>query len=241
MSKKSIVNIHELDEPFVMAPERYDPRRRKHISSKNVYVSDLVNFVKEHVSSERGDSSKQYLVLDTGDACEGIVWPHRGSDILAKVGSPKKVVRTGDVIISRLRPYLRQAAYIDSDLFDVAPPELLVVCSSEFHVLRSCENRSLAFLVPFLLSDPVQEVLFAAQEGGHHPRFNQRTLETLPIPEEIIANREELSSIVEHSVGLARKAFTSIAVLIRMSSNPTSELSSCKINGIFGSPIASTL
>ena len=84
------------------------------------------------------------------------------------------------------------------------------MCSSEFYVLESKDGSSIAFLVPFLLSQRVQSVLAASQEGGHHPRFNERTLKSLPIPAFLLERRVELSTIVEHAVAQARQAFSEI-------------------------------
>lgn len=63
-----------------------------------------------------------------------------------QLNSNKKILKTGDVIISRLRPYLRQVAYVDID------SNLQLCASTEFYVLRARNNESIAFLVPFLLS-----------------------------------------------------------------------------------------
>ena len=67
----------------------------------------------------------------------------------------------GDVIISRLRPYLRQVAFVDSDIrgYELSAT---ILCSTEFFVLRAIEQESIAFLVPFLLSQSTQQVLAAS-------------------------------------------------------------------------------
>lgn len=52
-------------------------------------------------------------------------------------------MRKGDVIISRLRPYLRQVAYVDEDRKEI------LGASTEFFVIRARNNESIAYLVPF--------------------------------------------------------------------------------------------
>ena len=84
--------------------------------------------------------------------------------------------------------------------------DLLMLCSTEFFVLRPADDRSIAFLVPFLLSDPVQKVLAVSQEGGHHPRFNESTLLGLPVPATLFDKREEVSRVVEQSIELFRES-----------------------------------
>ncbi len=46
-----------------------------------------------------------------------------------------------DVIISRLRPYLRQAAIIDQGLVADDNVSSMILCSTEFYVLRSKDDR----------------------------------------------------------------------------------------------------
>jgi len=79
-------------------------------------------------------------------------------------------------------------------------------CSTEFFVLQSIDDQPISFLVPFLLSRPVQTVLAASQEGGHHPRFNQGTLLDLPMPHALLKRREKNSRQVEEAVALFRRS-----------------------------------
>src|SRR5262249_48870012 len=143
------------------------------------------------------------LVLDTSDARAGVVSARKVPVDGSAIGSAKKVTRPRDVLISRLRPYLRQVAFVDEEIPHAQGA--LLICSTEFFVLRSPAKRSLAFLVPFLLSRPVQQVLAAAQEGGHHPRVGDATLRTLPIPVALLEQRDAISATIEKSVKLYRK------------------------------------
>lgn len=186
----------------VLAPERYDPRRALDPGiTKKVLLGDVANLVRKVVqpSAHLG----RCLVLDTSDARQGILNPCKppvgGSDI----GSAKKVIEIHDVLISRLRPYLRQVAFVDAGMPN--PEKELLVCSTEFFVLRSPDKRSIAFLVPLLLSDPVQKVLAASQEGGHHPRFDASTLLTLPVPESLLDRRDAISLSIVRAVEFYRQ------------------------------------
>lgn len=73
-------------------------------------------------------------------------------------------------------------------------------------MLTPLDTRSIAFLVPLLLSEPVQEVLAASQEGGHHPRFDEYALLGLPVPKTRIDQRDEFSAHVELAIADFRKA-----------------------------------
>lgn len=203
MAHITIRQRSKLATSYVLAPERYDPRRELDAgAAKSVILRDLVTAVRDVVQPS-GDLGR-CLVLDTSDAREGIVTARKKPIHGSEIGSAKKVVEPNDVIISRLRPYLRQVAFVDEDIPN--SEEATLACSTEFFVLRSPDRQSIAFLVPFLLSPPVQEVLAAAQEGGHHPRVNESTLLSLPVPIPFLDQREMISKTIEKSVELYRKA-----------------------------------
>jgi hypothetical protein len=167
--------VADLGDGLVLAPERFDPRRRVDLVARRC-LSDAVDSVCENVQGA-------VLVLDTTHAYEGFVVFRHDPVPPASVGSAKRRVQAGDVIISRLRPYLRQVALVDEALFRLCPGGNSVLASTEFFVLRGRAGFDAAGLVPFLLSERVQTSLAAGQEGGHHPRFRKELLLSLPLPE----------------------------------------------------------
>ena len=197
-----------LDYPVVLAPERYDPRREVSTREGAARLSDVAMNIRKTVESIEGRGP--CLVLDTSDAREGIATCRRNR--VTEIGSSKKIFQVGDVIISRLRPYLRQVAYIDASVS--TPSTAALLCSTEFFVLRSVDKQSIAFLVPFLLSAQVQRVLAASQEGGHHPRVRESALLTLPLPSSLLDSRAAASCSVERSVALYRQSEHELALLI---------------------------
>jgi len=94
----------------------------------------------------------------------------------AEVGSTKKIFKAGDVLISRLRPYLREIAFADHD-------NGMLLGSTEFIVLRQKKGSLVPaeFLFVFLMTEEVQDVLFWSQEGTNHPRFPESVLLELPL------------------------------------------------------------
>lgn len=213
MSQVAIVTLNHLDSGFILAPERYDPRRRA-TSESGITIADVAEVISEQFNPKKPKHVGKFLVLDTSDAREGLILFARGPISPNEIGSTKKIIKPGDVIISRLRPYLRQVAYVDEALTKVWTDNITIVCSTEFYVLRSRDSQSIAFLVPLLLNKPNQEILSVSQEGGHHPRFNQNTLETVSIPEPIMSKRDTISRSVELAVAQARQADISIRFLI---------------------------
>lgn len=210
MARYASVRVADLDSGLILTPERYDPTRNSLVQSGRT-VADVVDLVGAQINPKTADPSARYLVLDTGDAREGIVVTQKEPTSAAEIRSSKKGVEPGDVIISRLRPYLKQVAIVDAALCSRADH---TVCSTEFYVLRAKERGSLGFLVPWLLSAPVQAVLAAAQEGGHHPRFNSDVLLKLPVPEDLWSSRAEWSKRIDKAVKWQRQGEQEVRSLI---------------------------
>lgn len=207
MAIGAVLDIARLDEGWVLAPERYDPRRRA--KEAGPCLGDFVHVRRDQVDAKSA-GTERFLVLDTGDAKNGIIAGDKQPVFGADIRSAKKRLRPRQVIVSRLRPYLRQVAWVDPGLFAAQEPNVEVLCSTEFFVLESVDDASIAFLAPFLLSQPVQAILAAAQEGGHHPRFNERTLTMLSVPLALVERASELSVRFEQAVAQARKSFEAV-------------------------------
>jgi hypothetical protein len=218
MALLTIRQRSDLGRTSVLAPERYDPRRESlkmdSVAERTVPLETIAFNVRQTISPNNGSVDRgEYVVLDTSDVREGVVIGKKKPVPLTEVGSSKKTFQCNDVLISRLRPYLRQVAFVDGEVIG-SEIDADLVCSTEFFVLRSHSSESIAFLVPFLLSSPVQHVLAASQEGGHHPRFNLNALLTLPIPESLLAKRRDSSSEVIRGASLYRQAERALVQLI---------------------------
>lgn len=212
-SKKRI----ELGPMCVLAPERYDPRREtlelNARREESVPLVAIVRTVRATITPAGNKATeREYLVFDTSDVREGLIIGRKPPVQCEKIGSTKKIFQTGDVLISRLRPYLRQVAFVDQKVSRGHDVEL--ACSTEFFILRSMDEQSIGFLVPYLLSTPVQTVLAASQEGGHHPRFGEDALLMLPVPKNLLEARDATSAIVERSAELYRQSVDSMLELV---------------------------
>lgn len=145
--------------------------------------------------------SETALILDTGNSDRGFCTvPFGIKNREIRRTSPKKKVPEGAVLISRLRPYLRQICYIPHGtctLLGVSE----ILCSPEYHVLTSKRSSdSIAYLVPWLLSTEVQALLEKATTGGHHPRFKVCLLLNMHIPESFLLSSKEVALKVEQIV-----------------------------------------
>lgn len=188
----------ELGPHFILTPERYNPKRRMELPDldEGVVLSEVVTLINDTITVKKSCDSFCYQI-NTSDAFGGCL---RVPAQKERLNSNKKILKKGDVIISRLRPYLRQVAFVDIEK-DID----IIGASTEFYVLRARNRESIAYLVPFLLSEPAQTVFANSVEGSQHPRFKEEDLLQLVIPREIYDKRELLSQHVEDAIGDYRK------------------------------------
>ena len=205
MAERSVVSLRDLAAGTVLAPERYDPRRQ--LPWRGPPLGSLAQLVTDSVPSWEGPA----IVLDTSHVSDGVVRPPP-LDPAPELGSARRVLLPGDVVISRLRPYLRQIAWVDPGLW-TGHPEAALLGSPELLALRPTDPQSLAFLVPLLLSAPVQRALAAAQEGSHHPRVPRDFLASLPVPGAWLAERAARSAAVEEAIAATRAGAATLAQL----------------------------
>jgi type I restriction enzyme, S subunit len=113
---------------------------------------------------------------------------------VSSVGSTKKRLQFGDVVISRLRSYLKQIAVVRCSDAPIA------VGSSEFIVLRPKGDLRAETLLAFLRSDLVQTILRWSQDGTNHPRFDEDTLLSIPVPDTILKAQGEIAGAVDRGI-----------------------------------------
>lgn len=217
MTTTYVRTLGSLAPGIALIPARYHPAKEQRLQfSDSIPLGELVSDVRETVSPAGKWSPRdaKFITYDTSDAQDGFLRPKSEFTTIADIGSTKKLFQPGDVLISRLRPYLRQVAFVPPDLL-AESGNLLLACSTEFHVLRSKDpQRSVGFLVPYLLSRDVQEVLSLSQEGGHHPRFTTDTLIRLPVPQALVQLRDQISARVEKLASQHHQALRALAQLV---------------------------
>lgn len=210
MAKFSVERVSMLVQGYKLTPERYTVRREV-FEKTSTLLKDLCEVSKETITPKKSDSEFSYLILDTGDVKEGFI-KNKAVVSSEEIGSTKKVLRAGDVIVSRLRPYLRQVGYVDKEFIDKQPINTVVACSTEFYVLRS--DVDISYLAPLLLTIKSQEILCQSQEGGHHPRFNKDVLEALVFNEEVTKNKRVISTQFKESIRFLRKGESQIQEIL---------------------------
>jgi type I restriction enzyme S subunit len=118
-----------------------------------------------------------------------------------EIGSLKKRFRAGDVVISRLRSYLKEIAVVRTS--DTLP----AVGSSEFIVLRPKSGGiSAETLMVFLRCPLVQTVLKWSQDGSNHPRFAEEDLLAIPIPDAVLSVQKKIDALVKEAIEARRES-----------------------------------
>ncbi|MCL2725693.1 MAG: hypothetical protein FWD69_14785 [Polyangiaceae bacterium] len=194
--KVAVRTLDELGEEIVLAPERHLMAAR---SSEGVRLDELVTERNRAIDVAPGD---RVVIVDTTHAKDGVLniasAARAAGSETRSVSRRKKLAFAGDVIVSRLRPYLRQIALIHPDT--LAKGQALAL-STEFYVLAPArKGDDIAFLIPFLLSSDVQSALADAQEGGHHPRVPPASLFALRVPHALVGSRHPTSAIVRRAL-----------------------------------------
>lgn len=198
--------LGELGPDLVFAPER------------NVIVSGprdgvpLGQLVVERRERIEPREMERAVVLDTSHARDGVLDVAGALRDAAGSKSAKKQARAGDLVISRLRPYLRQVAFVHPGALALAPRRPLAL-STEFYVLAP-RDESIAFLLPFLLGDEAQAVLRDAQEGGHHPRVPRASLFALRVPRDLVRARAKTSAEVQSALGALYRSSSRLRSLL---------------------------
>lgn len=118
-----------------------------------------------------------------------------------QIGSTKKALAPGDIVISRLRSYLKEIAVV------LPGGDTPLVGSSEFIVLRPNRKAlSVEALLVYLRSPLIQTILKWCQDGSNHPRFDEKELLAIPIPEKVTAIEKELSAKVKAAIAARRES-----------------------------------
>ena len=171
MGAWSIIEMAQLHEGLDFDAEHYHPDRSSAWTTLTAHAKKVVsNFAVEIEDLRCPDSLRPSFDLTAA------ISQFLDFEGTAGATSTKKIAMPGDVIVSRLRSYLREVCLLP-ERGDHFEPQL----STEFIVLRALSKESAAWLVPFILSKPVQTVLRWSQTGSNHPRFSARTLLNMPV------------------------------------------------------------
>lgn len=139
---------------------------------------------------------------DLTDALNPFLDPTKPPVEPKEIASTKKQIATGDLVVSRLRSYLREIAVV------LPSDQVPSVASTEFIVLRPKKGSPLSVeaLLIYLRSRLPQIVLKWSQDGSNHPRFDEQELLNLPLPRVLISGQATYFSAVRGMVAQRLRA-----------------------------------
>lgn len=154
--------------------------------------------VRKMFSPEDADPRTLVRNFDLSDALQPYLDDSKEPVRAVSIGSTKKVLQHGDVVVSRLRSYLKEIAVVNTEV---------AVGSSEFIVLRPTDSGlSAETLMVFLRCPLVQTILKWSQDGSNHPRFTEQDLLAVPVPNAVQDVQRDVDRLVRSAIASKQKS-----------------------------------
>lgn len=165
-------------------------------------VGDLFNSVRELWQPDDDSGPDVVRNYDLTDALSPFLDGSKAPSDRTTIASTKKTIRAGDLVVSRLRSYLKEIALVQSG------GDVPMVASTEYIVLRPKQPGVLPVeaLMIFLRSALPQVVFKWSQDGSNHPRFDEKELLRLPLPRALIQHAAEYVTAVRSVIAKRERA-----------------------------------
>ncbi|WP_230112318.1 hypothetical protein [Stenotrophomonas lactitubi] len=153
-------------------------------AASDIAVGDLFSSVRKLWQPGEGLPADLVRNYDLNDALVPFLDGEKSPVARAEIASTKKLLQAGDLVVSRLRSYLREIAIVE------ASADYPMVASTEYIVLRPRGKIILPVeaLLVYLRSRLPQILLKWSQDGSNHPRFDEKEILRMPIPRVLIDN-----------------------------------------------------
>lgn len=210
MSSSNRVFAAERFDAEYFHPAKIDALARLEVLS-DCTVGDLFNSVRELWQPDNDTGPEVVRNYDLSDALSPFLDGTKKPSDRATIASTKKTIRAGDLVVSRLRSYLKEIALVQSG------GDVPMVASTEYIVLRPKLPESLPAeaLMIFLRSDLPQTVFKWSQDGSNHPRFDEKELLRLPLPRVLIQQANEYVTAVRSVISKRESAAQLLAAAKR--------------------------
>ena len=168
----------------------------------NCTVGDCFNSVRELWQPDNDSGPHTVRNYDLTDALNPFLDGAKEPSHRTTIASTKKAIRGGDLVVSRLRSYLREIALVQPG--DGLP----MVASTEYIVLRPKQTGGVPVeaLMIFLRSALPQLVFKWSQDGSAHPRFDEKELLRLPLPDVLIQHSDDYVDAVRAVIAKRKRA-----------------------------------
>jgi type I restriction enzyme S subunit len=118
-----------------------------------------------------------------------------GAKKLAGADAPsraRKVIRSGDIIVSTVRPNLNAVALVPSSLDNQ-------ICSTGFSVLRPSKKVLSGYLFAFARSASFIDALVARTTGANYPAVNDGEVKELSVPVPPLAEQKQIVKLLDEA------------------------------------------
>ena len=166
-------------------------------------LGDLFNSVRELWQPYYDNGPDAVRNYDLSDALNPFLDGSKEPSDRKTIASTKKVIRAGDLVVSRLRSYLKEIAIVQPG------GKVPMVASTEFIVLRPKQQAGglpVEALMIFLRLELPQTVFKWSQDGSNHPRFDEKELLRLPVPRALILQANEYVAAVRSVIAKRERA-----------------------------------
>lgn len=138
-----------------------------------VKVSELADVNSETINKNYQKDTIRYI--DISSVSTGVFESPKHLSLKEAPSRAKRVLREGDIIISTVRPNLRQYALLEG-------VEDNWIASTGFSVVRAKEEKTKWYLYSFLTSNAFNDYLVRVADGAAYPTFNPKEIEDAEIP-----------------------------------------------------------
>lgn len=195
MAVFSTIKLSELEGTKLLAPESYHPDKlaaKQYLEKSNKKkIKDHFYNIREIFDPKKENLIHQSAVFDLSDVNSYFLYGGKKVTSSEEVGSAKKIFSQNDVLISRLRPYLKEVSFIGFN-------DKLKLASTEFVVLRQRDKSYYPeTLFAYLISKEVQNILLWSVTGTEHPRFNENYFLNLTLPNFSKEIQNEIKRIIQ--------------------------------------------
>lgn len=173
-------------------------------------VNAMFHSVRELWQPENAPANETVRNYDLNDALSPFLDDAKTPSYPDEIASTKKRLQKGDIVVSRLRSYLKEIAVVQTDGKEP------MVCSTEFIVLRPKTGAiPVEALLVYLRSTLPQLIFKWSQDGSNHPRFDEKELLNLHVPDIVATISQELSDSVKAATRARQRATELLAAAKR--------------------------
>lgn len=164
-----------------------------------VYISELINKMEPKYPNKLDSNEFHYIDVDSIDNKNQRVREVKSVLVINAPSRARRSVRKNDVIISLVRPYLRNIALIEEE-------DEWAIASTAFYVCRSNGRIVPRFLYEYLRGVMATSFLNSYTKGDNSPSVKSTDFEKMPIPLPPLDEQKRIADKVERLLNKINQA-----------------------------------